>query len=492
MIRPRSNRVPGAVALLLFAITGALEARSGEIKADDPSALARAVKAARPGDTIVLADGTWRDAELVFSAKGEPGRPITLRAQTPGKVVLSGTARLRIAGQDLVVEGLLFTGGAVTSGSVVEFRRDSDEPAMRCRLTGCAIVGYSPQDRKVDTKWVSLYGRENRVDHCYFEGKTNAGTTLVVWVGDQPNQHTIDHNHFGPRAPLGFNGGETIRVGTSDVSMQVSRTLVENNYFEKCDGEVEAISNKSCENIYRHNTFDACSATLTLRHGNRCLVEGNFFLGRKARGSGGVRIIGEGHRVVNNYFEDLEGDEARSAISMMNGVPNSPLNGYFQVKDALVAFNTVVDAKSSFALGVGEGKKNTLPPQDCRIANNLVVSRRSPLVHLFSTPTRLAWEGNLMFGADLGIPTPPGITIADPRLSRGEGGLCRPGPSSPARGAAVGDFPSIRDDIDGQPRAGKSDVGCDQQSDRPATHRPLTAADVGPSWRAVATGGPKS
>src|SRR5262249_53093717 len=162
-------------------------------------------------------------------------------------------------------------------------------------------------------------------------------------------------NHFGPRPPLGFNGGETIRVGTSNVSRNVSRTLVENNLFEKCDGEVECISNKSCENVYRHNTFLGCSATLCLRPGDRCLVEGNFFLGEHVRGSGGVRIIGEGHRVVNNFLTGLEGDEARSAIALTNGVPDSSLDGYFQVKDVVVAFNTMVGNKSNIAIGTDAG-----------------------------------------------------------------------------------------------------------------------------------------
>ena len=382
------------VALLLAGFVAASAgARAGEVPAGDAEALARAIKAARPGDTIVMGDGTWRDVAIDFSARGTADRPITLRAATPGKVVLRGASRLRIAGENLVVDGLFFNDGGIDSGQVVEFRRGSKEAATRCRLTNCAIVDYNPPDRKADTKWVSLYGRENRVDHCEFAGKTNLGATLVVWVGDQPDRHTIDSNHFGPRPRLGVNGGETIRVGTSGVSMRDSRTVVEGNYFEACDGEVEAISNKSCENVYRHNTFVRCSSTLTLRHGNRCLVEGNFFLGRHARGSGGVRIIGEGHRVVNNYFEGLEGDDARSAISMMNGLPDSPLAGYFQVKGAVVAFNTLVDNKSNLAIGVGAGEENTLPPQDCLIANNIVEGRRHPLIHLLARRSGSSGEG---------------------------------------------------------------------------------------------------
>ena len=468
---------------------GASSLRADEIKVSDSQALGRAIKAARPGDTVVMAEGNWRDVVIEFFAQGQEEQPITLRAATLGKVVLSGTSHLRISGEHLVVDGLLFQGGSTRSGSVIEFRRDEKELATRCRLTNTAIVDYSPADIKADTKWVSLYGTENRVDHCYFAGKTNNGQTLVVWVGAEPNRHTIDFNHFGPRPPLGFNGGETLRVGTSNVSMNVSRTLVENNLFEKCDGEVEAISNKSCENVYRHNTFLNCSATLCLRHGNRCLVEGNFFFGNHVRGSGGVRIIGEGHRVVNNYLTGLEGDEARSAIALTSGVPNSPLNGYFQVKDVVVAFNTFYDNKSNIAIGTGAGKKNTLPPQDCLLANNIIVGRKAPLVSQFAAPINLKWEGNLIHGAELGIPTPSGVTVADPQLKAGDGGLMRPGGSGPSRGTAAGDFPTVSEDIDGQPRVGPKDVGCDQQSRAPALHRALNAGDVGPSWRRDAAGG---
>lgn len=90
----------------------------------------------------------------------------------------------------------------------------------------------------------------------------------MVWLSDKPNYHRIDHNYFGERSALGVNGGETIRIGTSTWSMFDSFTVVENNIFDKCDGETEIISNKSCKNIIQKNLFFECDGTLTLRHGN--------------------------------------------------------------------------------------------------------------------------------------------------------------------------------------------------------------------------------
>ncbi|MBM3861295.1 MAG: alginate lyase [Verrucomicrobia bacterium] len=356
--------------VLLVAVTSAT---ASELPVTNATQLATALKRARPGDSVVMADGTWKDTDIVFAAKGAASSPITLRAQTPGKVVLTGRSRLRIAGDYLVVDGLWFKDGCVKSGSVIEFRGSSKTSATHCRLTNCAITDCNPPDRKTDYKWCSLYGQSNRVDHCYFAGKTHVGTTLVVWVGDQPNSHRIDYNHFGLRPPLGANGGETVRVGTSEVSMNISRTTVEENLFEHCNGEIEIISNKSCENVYRRNTFRECTGAMTLRHGNRCEVFDNLFLGNGKKNTGGVRVIGEDHRVIGNRFYDLTGKDIRAALCLMNGIVNSPLHGYFQVKRAFIASNTFARCAQNIVVGY-PGENATLPPVDCVITNNFMVS----------------------------------------------------------------------------------------------------------------------
>src|SRR2546423_793598 len=195
----------------------------------------------------------------------------------------------------------------------------------------------------------------------------------------------------------------------SEVSMNVSRTTDELNYFDNCDGEIEVISSKSCENVYRYNTFDRCAGTLTLRHGNRCIVEGNWFFGRHKPGTGGIRVIGEDHRVFNNYLEGLEAKGYPAAITLMKGIPDSPLAGYFQVKRAVITFNTLADNRSTLLIGGGGRGSATLPPVDCVIANNLLVGASSPLVTQAIEPLNMRWEGNIAFGAELGISAREGI-----------------------------------------------------------------------------------
>jgi poly(beta-D-mannuronate) lyase len=332
-----------------------------ETLVSNPTALRNAIATAKAGDLILMKNGVWPDLTIDFEAKG----PVMLRAETPGAVHLTGVSKLRVKGEGLAVEGLYFHDGS-SPEAVIAIRGQGN------RLTGCAVVDFNGPDKAKDTKWISLYGERHELDHCYFAGKTNQGTTLVVWLPKPdtgPNGHHIHHNHFGPRPPLGANGGETIRVGDSSTSMQSSKTLVEYNYFHHCDGEVEIISNKSCDNIYRRNTFDACDGTLTLRHGNSCTVEANLFLGRNYKRAGGVRIIGEDHLVQGNEFDSLPGTGARAAISMMQGIPNSPLNGYFQVKRARITNNLTRNCAEAFNGSVA-GKDTSLPPLDVVLLNN--------------------------------------------------------------------------------------------------------------------------
>ena len=449
------------------------------------SQLDSAISNANPGDTILMASGTWTDVVIDFDANGVAGQPITLRAEVDGQVKIEGESRLEIAGDYLVVRGLHFTNGSIDDGDhVIAFRGGASDLANHSRLTNCAITNYNPPSASTNYKWVSVYGLHNRVDHCTFTGMNHEGVTLTVWLetGAPANHTRIDHNFFADHAEGDGNGWETIRIGTSSRSMQDSKTIVENNYFYRCDGEIEIISNKSVGNIFRHNTFESCDGQLTLRHGNECVVEGNFFLGNGVSGSSGVRVIGEDHVVVNNYFENLRGTGSRAAVSFYNGVPNSPLNRYFQVKRALVAFNTFSGCSDNFVIGI-DSSDTSLPPLDCVIANNIIEGNDAPLIEYETSPINMQYEGNIFHGASLGISQASGIQIVDPLLSLAADGLMRPASTSPAIDSAAGSYPDFMMDLDGDLRSsGSKDIGADELASTAPTYRPLGAHDVGPRW----------
>jgi poly(beta-D-mannuronate) lyase len=462
-----------ATALLL------LEVASGDDRlVATVDELHQAIEGSQPGDSIVMRDGVWQGPDILLDAQGTAEKPVTLRAETPGNVIISGASRLRIGGRHLVVSGLHFR-RAHNDDHLIVFRRDSKQLAVDCRLTNCMIEDCNHPTDAGESRWISLYGQRNRVDHCSISGKTGKGTTLVAFLGEEPSRHRIDRNYFGPREKLGKNGGETIRLGDSDTAHMSSQTTVEMNCFEACNGEAEIISNKSCDNVYRRNTFLRCAGALTLRHGNGATVEANYFLGRNAKGTGGVRIIGERHRVINNYFSDLEGDDHRAALSIMNGFENSPANGYAPVKDAMVAFNAFVNCKETIVIGLSEEDDPNVPPTDCVIANNLIVTRRKA-IDVRTTPVNCRWQGNLVQG-DLGLNVEGIREVVDLKLRR-SGDLWSPTENSAARGSAVTGFVGITEDIHGRKRGSETDVGCEVHSDDTRVQGPIYPNDAGVTW----------
>ena len=334
----------------------------------------RVLDTLRPGDTVQLADGVWANFEIVFQGQGTPEAPITLQAQTAGRVKLTGQSNLRLSGRHLVVRGLRFEDGHSPTSEVISFRTDSRNLAFNTRVTEVSISSFNRPDRTQTEIWVSLFGRNNRFDHNHVAGKLTQGVTVAVRLDaadSNANQHRIDHNFFGPRPPLGGNGGETLRVGTSHNSMEDSQTVIEQNWFEGTSGEVEIISIKSGANVVRGNVFNRAQGSVVLRHGNGNLVEDNVFYGGGEANTGGVRIINANQIVRHNWFIDLRGTGHASALAVMNGVPNSPLNRYHQVNNARIENNSFIGA-SRLTFGAGANAELSLAPRNSTFANNLI------------------------------------------------------------------------------------------------------------------------
>ncbi|MCL4141216.1 UNVERIFIED_CONTAM: hypothetical protein GTU68_066157 [Idotea baltica] len=351
------------------------------------------------GGTIILKNGEWKDTNLLAHGNGSKENPVIIKAETPGEVILSGDSSLSIYGEHVIVSGLWFKDGKITSKSVVQFKKDSKTFANHCRFTNSTISYVSVANDSIKDHWVDIWGKNNRVDHNNFTGKTSSGTTLVVWLKGEEhieNNHQIDHNFFGPRPELGENGGETIRIGTSTNSMKSSKTIVEDNTFKQCNGEMETISNKSGDNIFRNNIFIETKGTLTLRHGNNALVENNVFLGNNVPNTGGIRIINEGHTVRNNLLVGLTGTGYRGPISIMNGVPNSPLNRYNQVKNVNIQNNTIINC-GPMAFGAGKDDEKSLAPVNTIFANNIITNTNAgEILDIIDSVDGITFSGNIV------------------------------------------------------------------------------------------------
>lgn len=412
------------VALLLCLLVASV-AFAAEVTVSDPESARKAVRDAKPGDVIVLAAGEWKDADLRLDGEGTEAEPITIRAEEPGETVFTGASRIRLGGSHLVVSGLWLRNLSGGGADLFEFRIDSKRRASHCRVTDCAFTEDADfAVKEKENRWIGLYGVANQIDRCTVSGKKNKGATLVVWLGESDaGRHRILANYFGERPILGKNGGETIRVGDSKTSMMKAECLIEGNWFKRCDGETECISNKSCGNVYRRNWFFETQGTLTLRHGHDCLVEENFFHGQGRARTGGIRVIGERHRVVGNLLTGLEGDGFRSALCIVNGIPDSPENGYLQVVDTKIEGNVILDCKEGILFGYNDVHEASLAPKGTIFEGNSVVAREGrPAVRIDRPGEGTVWKGNAIEGPLEGMGEVEGVrggalpAMADPKV----------------------------------------------------------------------------
>lgn len=387
------------IALILSCSKHIKEHKTNIKIVDSVASFNEVVKSLNPGDSVILTKGVWKDAELLFEAKGTKENPITLTVEEKGSTTLEGASFLRIAGEYLIVSGLVFKNGFTPTSEVISFKKDKKTYASHCRLTECVIDNYSNPERREQDYWIGIYGTHNRIDHNHFEGKGNLGVTMAVRLNSDKfinNQHKIDHNYFGPRQTLGSNGGETLRIGTSHHSLKNSNTLVAYNYFDRCGGELEIISNKSCQNTFLNNVFYECRGTLTMRHGNETLVKNNVFIGNKVPSTGGIRVINGQQTVENNYAIGLTGYRFGGALVVMNGVPNSPLNRYFQVADATIKNNTFINC-DYIQLCAGSDAERSATPINSIMENNIFYNdQKEDIFTVYDDISGITFDNNII------------------------------------------------------------------------------------------------
>ncbi|MDQ8187905.1 chondroitinase-B domain-containing protein [Pelagicoccus sp. SDUM812002] len=331
------------------------------------------LESARPGDTVQLASGKWANLQLNLTLNGRAEAPIIISGATNGSTLITKRSHIGIAGKHIVLSHLVFdqVEPPENSEAIVSFRTTGGNYAYHSRLRHCVFDSCNPADPNRRYSWVRLYGTDNRVDHNLFRSQSHEGVTIQVRILIPGAKHRIDHNHFMDRPKGDGNGFECIQIGQSQDSMSLGSCLVENNLFERCDGETEIISSKTGGNVIRGNLFYESAGTLTLRHGNDNLVENNTFIGNGKADTGGVRIIGTGHTVRQNTFAGLTGYTG-GVIVLYSGIPDSPLNGYFAADRALIEDNQFYKCQDPHVQEKGgyNERGRTILPQDYRIHNN--------------------------------------------------------------------------------------------------------------------------
>jgi poly(beta-D-mannuronate) lyase len=348
------------------------------------------------GDVVIWKNGNYTNQKIIFEPinAGSKNEPIILKAEQAGKVVYSGSSNIIIRGKYIQVEGFWWNNNCLLENGedviLIDEKNKQGITTEYCTVKNCAVTNYTPTDESINSNDVAILGKYNTLEYCSFWGKKHQGPNVVVRykTGNGYKEgsdmapstyHHIHHNFFGYRTMPEGNGGEVIRVGDSKTSFTKGFNIIEYNYFTNEVKEPEVISNKSCYNTYRFNSFVNNEGAMVLRHGNNCLVYGNYFNGSKTAKSGGIRIINPQQTVFNNYINNIQAsaDKMKAAIVVMSGLEGSPLNGYYAADSAIVAYNIINDCNSpAIKLNVGNTSKG-LPlvlPNHVLLSNNIVTN----------------------------------------------------------------------------------------------------------------------
>lgn len=425
------------------------------------------------GGTIIVANGTYAvpdDAPISLSGVGGRwNKPLTIMAETVGGVTFTGASSFVFENaHDLVLSGFVFT-----QSSTIEV------------AATCQSITFSRNEfRLADIEgmhFMMVRADKTVLEYNWFHSKSTLGIFLGIEGANDTemaeNVH-IHHNYFSDHSFPGDNGGEPIRLGVSPRALSSAHAIVEYNLFERTNGDPEAISVKSSDNIVRYNTMRDSGGGIVLRHGNRTRVESNHII----RGERGIRIYGNDHVIVNNYI----GETADTAIVLgagtvrdhYEGEPKNSRNKNDAADRVRIALNTVVGNAGGCISGETH---RPISPMDCVIVDNIFQGDAEQLTKV-PVSSGFTWAGNILWGAapDGDAPT-TGFTRVDPLLVRDEADVLRIGAGSPAVDAATQDHSSIvRDDIDGLRRTGAADVGAHELSAAHAARAPLTREDVGP------------
>ena len=150
--------------------------KSGRTPSEAWATFDRAWSVMSAGDTLILLDGLYHQT-LAPPISGQPNRPIIIRAQNDGKVILDGQgvrAPVFLVGG---VEYIIIYGIVARNGDQYVYRIEGDHNVLR------RISGYDA-DTDTNSKVISIGGNYNVVEDCVAAG---SGRKMILIYKTQHN-----------------------------------------------------------------------------------------------------------------------------------------------------------------------------------------------------------------------------------------------------------------------------------------------------------------
>lgn len=355
--------------------------------------------AAQPGDVIKIANGTYTPWSVTLSAGGTAAKPVTLAAETKGKVIFTGDVKqtiIRVTGNYVVLNGISFIGCNLLKADVKTGLLINLDNTQHSRIADCYFEKNSAKVQFMGLVIVSGLGQYNQIDHCTFNGNIDELDIQVkiTKTADCPLYTLINDNTFQNKNKVSwkvFNGGECVQIGQDPVLLGTMspKTTVRNNRFIRCNGEGEVISNKSSDNQYIKNYFENCYGELVMRGGHNCVIDSNTIKG----GESGIRINGTSHTVTNNIISNV-----KTGVRLMYGMAKgkNEIGFYIAPNQCVIKNNSISNATIGILVGDNKnqdwtGKFDTtrypsrvmqdIAPADNQITDNKFTNTKTTIVY---------------------------------------------------------------------------------------------------------------
>lgn len=411
--------------------------------------LLSALKSAKPGVQIIAEDGQFEFYQpVILEIKGTKKNPIVIKARNRGKASITGQTIFIFKNSEFVtIEGFVFEHRSFAA----------------IHLKGCNNIRITRNTFRLQEEdrgsWVLVTGNpkdtlslshHNMIDRNLFENKMKLGNFLTIEGTKKStaavSQHdVIEWNYFRNIGPRAENVLEAIRIGSSDYTLSRGYTIVRNNLFERCDGDPEYISIKLSDCTVRNNTFIECLGSLSLRHGNNSIVEGNVINGNNRTGSfldstgktwtlgtGGIRFCADSMKIIGNYCEGLTGKEWDATVAVTNGDADygegKSLTKHYRTTNTLLADNIFVNNVSGIEIGFNgagfQGNWWNKPPSRITFRNNIVTGSVDTLIKFLDDPIDSHFENNIVYPVGTAAASSKnvaGIIVRDPQLKRRNG-----------------------------------------------------------------------
>lgn len=441
---------------------------ASEIPQGDAEGLKSQLLNLKDGDELIIPVGQYEDlGQFDITASN-----VTIKAEEAGKAWLTGLVQINLRGNNIKLEGVVFTDGgpAERMGGII-FRGNDNQLVNSTFYYFNDRYAYEPDDRRSEypkTLWIAMYGKNNQLVNNTFEGKHKRGTLIGVQKakGDETADHHLikgnlfynqkhnQYNEFDIAEAKRYNSNswEAIRLGDSKSSIYPSETTIEGNLFLQSDGETELISLKSAGNVVRNNTLIDNASMISLRHGVNNTVENNVILGNGKRFSGGIRLYDAGHVIRNNYIERVMGTgDVRGGIAINTGITDvangetlsqdvkgKELNKQATPYNVTIENNSIIDSRQNFLysdkrhrVSLYDNSKVTtvFAGTDVTFRNNISYAGVSNSLALKGNDSIAAlvnptYDNDIYYGPVTGTELPwEGVLYRDPKFAPAENGL---------------------------------------------------------------------